>query len=100
MPNPIDRWITAPTTNAATSATTVTGRGAYVATVGPPVDWAGHGQAVLLAHLRVPDERARLRAHRGTARGRRHGADRRPRRRRCRRAQYLLHSRERRQQAV
>ena len=52
------------------------------------------------AHLRVPDERARLRAHRRPARGRRAGAGRVGGRRRRRRAQHLLHPRERRQQAV
>ncbi len=34
----------------------------------------GHGPQVRGPHLRVPDERARLRAHRRPARGRRHGA--------------------------
>ena len=55
---------------------------------------------LLRAHLRVPDERARLRAHRRAARDRGHGADRRPRGRRRRRPQHVLHPGERRQQAL
>ena len=51
-------------------------------------------------HLRVPDERARLRAPGRAPRGRRAGADRRRRARRRRGAQHLLHPGERRQQAL
>ena len=43
------------------------------------------------AHLRVPDERARLRTDRRSARGRRDGARRLGGRRRRRRAQHVLH---------
>ena len=52
------------------------------------------------AHLRVPDERARLRAHRRPAGGRRAASGRERGRRRRGRAQHLLHPRERRQQAL
>ena len=55
---------------------------------------------LLRAHLRVPDERARLRAHRRPARGRRAGAGGLGRRRRRGGAQHLLHPRERRHQAL
>ena len=41
------------------------------------VHWRADDPPLLRAHLRVPDERARLRADRRAARGRRHGADRR-----------------------
>ena len=51
-------------------------------------------------HLRVPDERARLVAHRRPARGRRPGRGRASRGRGRRRAQHLLHPGERRQQAL
>ena len=44
------------------------------AALGAPIAWLGRGAAELRrAHVRVPDERARLRAHRRPARGRRPG---------------------------
>ena len=67
---------------------------------GLPRTLGGRDPPLLRAHLRVPDERARLGAHRRPARGRGHGADRRPRDGRRRRAQHLLHPGERRQQAL
>ena len=65
-----------------------------------PVHWRGD-PPFYRAHLRVPDERARLGAHRGAARGRRAWSatdDLDDRRRR--RPQHVLHPRERRQQAL
>ena len=67
---------------------------------GPARRLARHDPPLLRAHLRVPDERARLRADRRAARRRGHGADRRSRGRRRRRPQHLLHPGERRQQAL
>ena len=61
--------------------------------------WDG-GPNLRHPHLRVPDERARFRADRRAARGRRVRARLRPGGRRRHGAQHLLHPRERRQQAV
>ena len=58
------------------------------------------GPQVRHPHLRVPDERARLRAPGRSAGGRRARADRRRGRRRRGGAQHLLHPGERRQQAL
>ena len=57
-------------------------------------------QAVPRSHLRVPDERARLRTHRRSLGVRRHGSGRQHRGRRRHRAQHVLHPGERRQQAL
>ena len=74
--------------------------GGRVRQVSALVDCLAMSRPVPDPHLRVPDERARLRAHRRPARGRRLRADGGGRRRRGRGAQHLRRPRERRQPAV